>query len=55
MSWLTFTLAAEEAGTSRIYGGIHFDNGNVAGLDLSKKAGKEACAKAVSYWLGAAW
>ena len=32
-------LAAEEAGLSRIYGGIHFNFDNTAGLELGRKVG----------------
>ncbi|WP_339936253.1 hypothetical protein, partial [Undibacterium luofuense] len=31
LSWATFTEATEEAGMSRLYGGIHFADGNNAG------------------------
>ena len=34
LSWPTLTLAAEDAGVSRLYGGIHFDDGNQDGLIL---------------------
>lgn len=54
LTWPTFTAAAEEAGASRLYGGIHFDDGNIAGLDLGRKAGTQAYAKASAYWLGTA-
>ncbi len=52
MRWDTFTQAAQEAGESRIYGGIHFYEGNVAGLDLGRKVGDAAFAKAEKHWLG---
>ncbi len=52
LTWATFTDAANEAGISRLYGGIHFDDGNNAGLDLGRKAGAQAYAKAKSYWEG---
>ena len=32
----SFTAAAEEAGLSRIYGGIHFPSGNVEGRRLGE-------------------
>jgi PAP2 superfamily len=54
LTWPTFTAAANEAGVSRIYGGIHFDDGNEAGLDLGRKVGAQAFAKAKSYWDGTA-
>lgn len=52
LKWSTFTEAAWEAGESRLYGGIHFYEGNVAGLDLGKKVGNKAFEKAESYWKG---
>ena len=54
LTWATFTEAANEAGISRIYGGIHFDDGNNAGLDLGRKIGAQAFTKAKSYWDGTA-
>jgi Ca2+-binding RTX toxin-like protein len=37
LQWATLTEAAEEAGLSRLYGGIHFMDGNLRGLDLGGK------------------
>ena len=37
--WPTFTAAAEAAGLSRLYGGIHFRNGNEGGLALGAEVG----------------
>lgn len=54
LSWATFADAANEAGQSRIYGGIHFDDGNIAGLDPGRKVGAQAYTKAKSYWEGTA-
>lgn len=51
--WPTFTSAAREAGESRLYGGIHFYEGNVAGLELGEKVGNAAYAKAQDLWSGA--
>ncbi|MBK7416518.1 MAG: phosphatase PAP2 family protein [Dechloromonas sp.] len=51
--WPTFTAAAREAGESRLYGGIHFFEGNVVGLDIGEKAGDAAYAKAQDLWSGA--
>lgn len=42
LSWADFETAAQEAGLSRIYGGIHFQDGNSAGLDLGETAGSLA-------------
>jgi len=39
LTWPTFTAAAREAGESRLYGGIHFYEGNVVGLDMGAKVG----------------
>lgn len=50
--WPTFTSAALQAGESRLYGGIHFYEGNVVGLDLGQKVGEAAYAKAKDLWLG---
>jgi hypothetical protein len=52
LSWPTFTAAAEQAGISRIYGGIHFDNANSAGLTLGRQVGARAFAKAQGMWQG---
>ena len=52
LSWETFTEAALEAGESRLYGGIHFYEGNVAGLDLGRKVGAQAFELAQRYWDG---
>ncbi len=38
-SFSSFTEAAEEAGLSRIYGGIHFDFDNTAGLEAGRSVG----------------
>jgi len=54
LRWATFTAAAEQAGLSRIYGGIHFDNGNNAGQTLGRQVGARAFAKAQALWLGKA-
>ena len=53
LSWDTFTQAAREAGESRLYGGIHFYEGNVVGLDLGRRCGEAAYAKAQDLWSGA--
>lgn len=53
LHWPTFASAAREAGESRLYGGIHFYEGNVVGLDLGEKVGKVAYAKAQDFWSGA--
>lgn len=52
LSWATFKAAAEQAGLSRIFGGIHFDNGNTAGQTLGQRVGAQALAKAQALWSG---
>ncbi|MBB1077044.1 vanadium-dependent haloperoxidase [Rhodoferax sp. 4810] len=52
LSWPTFTSAAREAGESRLYGGIHFYEGNVVGLDIGEKVGAAAFTKAQKLWTG---
>lgn len=37
---------------SRIYGGIHFDNGNDAGLHMGRQIGAQVYAKSRRYWEG---
>jgi PAP2 superfamily len=53
LQWPTFTHAAEQAGESRLYGGIHFYEGNVVGLQIGKQVGQVALAKAQDHWSGA--
>lgn len=53
LSWSTFTGAAREAGESRLYGGIHFYEGNVVGLDIGRRCGDGAYNKAEALWTGA--
>ncbi len=52
LHWPTFTGAAREAGESRLFGGIHFYEGNVVGLDIGAKCGNAAYAKAQDLWSG---
>ena len=40
LEWETFTDAADEAGISRIYGGIHFDDGDLNGRLLGREVGQ---------------
>jgi hypothetical protein len=39
LQWDTFSEAADEAGISRIYGGIHFDDGDQNGRTLGREVG----------------
>jgi hypothetical protein len=52
LQWETFQEAADEAGMSRRYGGIHFQDGDLRGRELGKKVGTVAYEKAEGYWLG---
>ena len=54
LRWTTFTEAAEEAGISRLYGGIHFADGNVEGQKMGRKIGVKVWAKAQNYINGTA-
>lgn len=39
LGWDTFSAAAESAGMSRLYGGIHFSDGNLHGGNLGREVG----------------
>jgi len=54
LSWPTFSAAADEAGMSRRYGGIHFAPGDLVGRKLGREVGKRAWQKAQSFWQGQA-
>lgn len=45
LSWPTFTAAANEAGISRRYGGIHFPQGDIASRVLGRQIGSTVWAK----------
>jgi len=49
LSWATFTEAADEAGISRRYGGIHFEAGDLAGRATGRLVGAQAWRKAQEY------
>lgn len=46
MSWATFTDAADEAGMSRRYGGIHFRDADMEGRRLGREVGARVWGKA---------
>lgn len=48
LAWPTFTAAAESAGMSRLYGGIHFQDGNVDGLAMGETIGRDVVVAAES-------
>ena len=52
LSWNTFTDAANQAGISRRYGGIHFEAGDLTGRVTGRLIADQAWAKAVSLWRG---
>ncbi len=49
LSWPTFSAAADEAGISRLYGGIHFRLGDQEGRKLGRKVGAQAYALSRAY------
>jgi hypothetical protein len=49
LSWPTFSAAADEAGMSRRYGGIHFESGDMHARGLGRAVGWDAWFKAQSY------
>ncbi len=50
LDWPTFTFAAQQAGESRLFGGIHFRMGNVEGQQLGVKVGQCVWEKASFYF-----
>jgi hypothetical protein len=54
LEWPTFTAAADQAGLSRRYGGIHFLHGDFEGRALGRKVAVKAWAKAQTYFDGSA-
>ena len=52
LTWNTFTDAANQAGISRRYGGIHFEGGDLTGRATGRLIADQAWAKAVSLWRG---
>lgn len=51
LTFNTFTQASKDAGVSRLYGGIHFGDGNKFGGALSRIIGQEAFLRAQGEWL----
>jgi hypothetical protein len=52
LAWPTFSDAADEAGISRRYGGIHFTHADLQGRLIGRLIGAQAYEKAESYWKG---
>jgi hypothetical protein len=50
LSWATFTDAANQAGISRRYGGIHFELGDLVGRATGRLVARQAWEKALSYF-----
>jgi hypothetical protein len=48
------TLAADEAGMSRRYGGVNFQRADLAGKQIGHRAASKVWAKAQSYFDGTA-
>ena len=48
LQWATLTEAAEEAGISRLYGGIHIQDGNLNGLKVGEQVAENAQTKWVA-------
>ncbi len=52
LRWATFTEAADQAGMSRRYGGIHFERGDLDGRLLGRQVGTVVFLKAQQLFLG---
>jgi hypothetical protein len=52
LSWATFSEAAHQAGLSRRYGGIHFEQGDLDARATGQMAARTAWEKARDYWEG---
>ena len=54
LEWATYYDAADQAGVSRLYGGIHVSADDFAGRRIGSQCGKEAWALAERYYAGSA-
>jgi hypothetical protein len=54
LAWSTFSEAADQAGISRRYGGIHFKEGDLQSRAMGRKVGAQAWIKAQAYFSGSA-
>ena len=54
LRWSTFRQASEQAGLSRLYGGIHFQRGNLEGRRAGTAIGKRVWSKSLEYINGTA-
>jgi hypothetical protein len=50
VSWPTFTAAADEAGMSRRFGGIHFEDGDLVGRKIGRDVADQAWKKAQTHF-----
>ncbi len=54
LTWATYADAADEAGRSRLYGGIHVRADDLRGREMGQEVGRRAWAEAQRYFAGAA-
>ena len=54
LQWATYYDAADQAGISRLYGGIHIEADDLNGRVMGSECGKDAWARAQRYWDGSA-
>ncbi len=54
LAWDSFSAAADEGGLSRIFGGIHFDDGDINGRQLGSDVSRAAFTEAQRYINGVA-
>ncbi len=54
LQWATFYDAADQAGISRLYGGIHVEADDLRGRVMGARCGEDAWALAQRYWTGSA-
>lgn len=52
LSWNSFTGAASEAGSARVYAGIHCSKADLDGRAMGAKVGEAVYEKAQRFWLG---
>ena len=54
LQWATYYDAADQAGISRLYGGIHVEADDLGGRVMGAQCGRDAWTKAQTYWDGTA-
>jgi hypothetical protein len=52
LEWRTYSEAADAAGLSRLYGGIHFRRGDLEGRQIGRRVGMRAWQQAARYFRG---